>query len=362
MSIWTHSQRCELGALVIMGIAVSGCGSGTDAGNGNGNWNHVPQTCIVDGQCSITESCFTCPADCCPDCDPAILTTQQPHDFLVSAMVWPSSASQAAEYGLDLDGDEDADNKGGQIVSLFEGNGAFINDYIAHRIARGEILLVVRIYADDLADDDEVLVQVQPAEMTDATPIFDGNDEVALSTEAPVNRFTCGSIRNGTLETWPAAEVQPLPSPMGVAEGGGLLDFHRMRVAGAVPSGEPSTLIVAGGLTTDTVRQELLPEIAIILNRELAANPNSQFSQATRQLLDGQCVQLEDVEGCEDVVSGQGECIAGEDPPFLSGTEVKCNSLMYSVTTPDIDADGDGDDDLMSFGWQLTVVPVTITD
>jgi len=337
MSNRTKSHRNWSGALVILGLALGGCGDGGEgAGNGNGNWNHVPQTCVEDGQCSVTESCFTCPADCCPQCDPAILTTQQPHDFLVSAMEWPSSTSQAGEYGLDLDGDGVSDNKGGQIISLFEGNGAFINDYIAHRIASGEMLLVVRIYADDLMDDDEVLVQVQPAVMTSATPIFDGADEVALSPEAPVNRFTCGSIRNGTLETWPAAEVQPLPSPMGVSEGSGLLDFHRMRVAGTVPSTEPGTLIVAGGLTTHVVRQELLPEIAIILNREIEANPDSQFSQLTLDWIDGQCVQLEDVEGCENVVRGQGDCVEGEDPPFLSGTEVKCNSLFYSVTTPDI--------------------------
>ena len=42
--------------------------------------------------------------------------------------------------------------------------------------------------------------------------------------------------------------------------------------------------------------------------------------------------------------------------------ELRCNALMDSAMSPDVDADRDGTDDLLSIGFRVWAVPATITN
>jgi hypothetical protein len=72
-------------------------------------------------------------------------------------------------------------------------------------------------------------------------------------------------------------------------------------------------------------------------------------------------VVLDDVPGCENVVAGQGDCADSQTPPIITATELLCNVLLHSALSPDVDVDGDGEDDVLSVGLRVvSAVPATI--
>ncbi|MFH2007533.1 MAG: hypothetical protein ABI333_13190 [bacterium] len=292
-------------------------------------------------------------------CDPTILTAKPSHDFLVSAMIWPRSFEEAEELGLDLDGDQLVDNQGGRIIHLFERNGALISEHIDRRVDAGELLLVLRIYADDLQNDPDVLVQLQPAELTDATPVFDGQDEVRLTPGLDRGRFTCGAITDGLLVTLAAKKLQVLPSPIGIAENA-WLGFHNLRIRGPVNSAELNDVTIAGAITGSDIERVFYAEIATHLTDKMARDPDSAFTNSTGDFLDGNCAALQDVELCRNVVPGQGACDDTAWPPVITATELRCNALLHSALRFDVDSDHDGDAELLGFGWHITAARVTV--
>jgi len=67
------------------------------------------------------------------------------------------------------------------------------------------------------------------------------------------------------------------------------------------------------------------------------------------------------IPGCESVVPGQGECDDAANPPVITDTEIRCNSMMVEALRPDVDLDGDTIPDVISVGMRIeAAVPVTI--
>ena len=121
--------------------------------------------------------------------------------------------------------------------------------------------------------------------------------------------------------------------------------------------------IDGGGLTTEQsdwtgtatdieIYNNLIPFLATFIQDMVEEGGSSADTIA--DLFDGNCVILADVPGCEDVEAGVGECDDETEPPVITVTELKCNALLNSALSPDVDIDGDGEDDLLSLGLRVT--------
>jgi hypothetical protein len=104
----------------------------------------------------------------------------------------------------------------------------------------------------------------------------------------------------------------------------------------------------------------LLPQLADQFTETIAGGGTTADTLA--ELFDGNCCQLDDIPGCDAVVAGEGECENQAVPPVITVTELRCNALLHSALSPDIDSDGDGVNDLVSFGARLRAVPVAIVE
>lgn len=345
-----------LGITLLLGVLVVqwACHAGDPAGN-----NNTPPDCVLDGVCTGAETCLSCPADCCVSCDLETVTRLPSRDYLVTEIRWPETIGEAEEFGLDLDGDGSVDNKVGKVVSLMAGNGALINEFIARRVARGELLLVLRVWADNLQQDGEVAVQLLPAEMADATPVFDGQDEVRIASASPRDRYGCGDLQAGHLVTAPGKRAQPLPSPMGRVVND-WMRFHSLRIAGDLNAEQLVDVVVAGAIDEADVQHVLLSDMLVLINEEMGSNPDHPFVDNLADMFDGNCDS--GLPGCENAVSGEGECDFSADPPDITETELHCSGLGHAVTSPDVDSDGDGVYDLLSGAWRISAVPVTIVE
>ena len=101
-----------------------------------------------------------------------------------------------------------------------------------------------------------------------------------------------------------------------------------------------------------------------IVDGEIEGNPTGEVAGILLGYFDGQCSTS--VEGCEDVVNMQGDCVLNDpevDPrPWITATEVRCNEMFQTVIQPDVDIDGDGERDLLSLGIRVGAVRAVINE
>jgi hypothetical protein len=329
--------------------------------------------CNHDGVCDDAEgeNAQNCCDDCCTQCDLPSMTGTD-NDFLVDELYLPTSAQFASENGVDIDGDGDIDNRLGSIISLLasQGVGGDINGSINDDIAAGNLLLATRVKESGQGDG-IVAVQIFQAEIFDSTPIFDGDDTVLIPTSSPQNLFLCGEWDGGPdLETSPANVTIAFPLPeIGLLEV--TLSAAQIRTVtdpdnpyyddSSVDANGMTNVMIGGGLSKDEIYGPggLIEFLATFIQGMV--DEGGSTADTIAQLFDGACTVFDDVPGCEDVVEGEGECDDTADPPVITATELKCNSLLHSALAPDVDINGDGENDLVSLGLRIaSAVPVTL--
>lgn len=334
--------------------------------------------CNHDGICDPGESCSACQvnggihADCCTVCDLPNMGGPD-YDFLISEMFLPTTSAEAAANGVDIDGDGDIDNALGTIISLLstymEDD---LNDSLNQEIAEGSLLLAMRIRENAPVDGD-VAVQILQADLfaPDATPVFEGDDDVTIAADTPQDLFLCGQWDGGPdLETDPSFVTIAFPLPdVGLLEV--TLSKAQIRTVtdpdnpsystSAVDAAGMTDVMIGGGLSQDEIYGTggLIEFLGDFLQGMI--DEGGSTADTIVDIFDGGCLANPDIPGCADVVAGEGECDDTADPPVITITELKCNTLLSSVLKPDVDTDGDGVDDLLSLGLRVAAaVPVTL--
>ncbi|MFH2007409.1 MAG: hypothetical protein ABI333_12560 [bacterium] len=260
---------------------------------------------------------------------------------------------------MDLDYDGYVDNKGGLILQLLDSVGAPIQEHLDQRVLNGEVGMVVRIYAGSYQDDATVLARVLPVVSLDGTLLFDGADEVVLDPNMDEAGFGCGRIDEGNLEIEVGHGRQPLRCPF-CPYSSALLTFHHVRLVGPIQIDSSGPLIIGGAVLPEDLRRILFPDLVTFAN-EIIADGGS-VADTLVDFIDGNCVALDRFPVCSLFEPGEGECNDRQIPPVVTATEVLCNAIVYSATSPDLDTDGDGLADMISVGWQISVVPVSVIE
>jgi len=327
-----------------------------------------PDPCDYDGFCDPGESIFNCPSDCSPSCDMAGMTGSA-HDVIVEELFIPDTSSAASDNGVDLDGDGQIDNKLGMVIQLLVSNGleGDLNDQINGSISAGSFVQLGRIKLSGHGDD-IVAVQTLAGVPLGSPPAFDGTDQATVDPTTPVDLYLCGTWQPPAILTTPSELYLNLPMP-GIGALPLLLSYARVEtvqnlsspyytISDVSPSGW-NNVMVGGGLTREEIHQTILPMLTVLFQDMV--DQGGSTADTIAELFDGNCVVLDDVPGCENVVPGQGECDDTADPPIITVTELACNPLLSSALSPDVDIDWDGENDLLSVGLRVVrAVPVTI--
>ncbi len=299
--------------------------------------------CGLDGQCdrSEGENALDCPQDC--DCYwPGLADAT--HDVLVTDLSFPRDATAAEALGLDLQGDGVVDNGLQRILTFYRENlgvdtAAEYNDLLA----RGERVLFGRLWADSLDNDNEAVLILDDVTLNNPPPRYDGTDEVRIGYLR--DDFSgCGRVLNGRFVGSKGGLGIPLPIlgysglvyPTEIYDLNGEVGpdgWRDLRVAGTIS-------LEMWGSAAETLADEL--------NARIAADPTGPVAQAVALHIDGRC----DDPACTGVTPGEGECTQ-DDPPFLTAVELQCNLGLQQAYAPDVDTDGDGQPDAISFGIRI---------
>lgn len=328
-----------------------------------------PMGCNYNGICelSLDENAMNCSSDCGPTCELGEMTGPN-HDFLVHELFIPDTSQSAGDNGIDLDGDGDIDNKLGMVLQLLGSNGLEddINAMVNAEILSGTMVMMARIKESGNYDGGVAAQMFQG--LPGAPPAFNGNDQVTFDPTSPTDLWLCGRWAPPMLETTASELVIAFPMP-GLGTLPLRLSFARIETVldPANPYYGNSTLtptawnnvMLGGGLSRTEIENNLVPALAVFI--QSIVNQGGSSADTVIDLFDGNCVVLDDIPACHNVIAGEGQCDNTADPPVITNTELLCNALLYSALAPDVDIDGDGENDLLSVGLRVVhAVPVTI--
>ncbi len=327
--------------------------------------------CNHDFYCDVAggENIANCLDDCSGHCD-LVPMTGTGYDFIVQTVYYPDTVEAAKDNGIDIDGDGTIDNKLGEILQFLTQDSTDSDPSAAtnEKIAEGELIMLWRIQESGRSDG-FVHAHLMQGALNDVPPVFDGQDQVIIDPNAHHISILCGEWTAPRLETSPAhlmwtvgfPEIGTLQLTLSNAQVHTVSDpDNDLFGDSAITPDGWTNVMLGGGISRDEIDRNLIPFLVTFLN---AFYPEGGDPDPIGDFFDGNCVAVDGLPGCEDVVAGEGECSYNDDPWIITETEVRCNADIYWMFLPDVDSDGDGEPDLLSIGYRVvSAVPVTIVE
>ena len=301
----------------------------------------------------MTSACLTEDPESmrCVPLEPDIVDPAGAHlQYVVTSIQLPTTATEAFQFGIDLDDDEMGrpDNALGQILSVLTSQsiGYDLNEESQVLIDAGEILHLLDIQAVSAEDASGVGVTLAHADDTDGDPTdnFSGEEMFAIDATRGSGRMT-GSIEDGRvlvdLGTVPLAVTFPgLGEPFIIR-----LSRARLDATFTVDGLEGR---IAGAMRESEIDDKLLPV----------------FQEGLMRIVDRDC----DDGAC--VTDSFGETLLDlfdlDDDAMITVAELRSSSLVTSLFSPDVDLFDEDDNlaprcdgvkDSLSIGVGFTAVP-----
>ncbi|HEY1105322.1 MAG TPA: hypothetical protein VGE78_04165 [Agromyces sp.] len=285
------------------------------------------------------------------------VTPEGEHTHYVANKVFvPTTNQEAKSYGLDLNKDGTVDNQLGQVLSTLGSMGFDLQGTIDTAVAEGSIILLADFQTKDFMNTAAAGIQVylgdnpMPAACSSDTDTtcghhLDGNGSFTVAANSPTNAALGGKIITGTFTGGPGN------LSLQIALGGTepiRLDLIGARAKGSgITATEIGSMIFAGAITKEDIDTKVIPAIAQQLG------PTIMRDCPTPTAADCGC----------GTGSSTGKTILGlfdTNPKdcTVSVDEIKTNSLIVSLLSPDVTVDGKM---ALSLGVKATAVKATYT-
>jgi len=264
------------------------------------------------------------------------------HGYVASAMVLPTTSTEARSLGRDVDHDGDSDNRLGQAFAALASQGLDLQGSLHTAVTDGDLLMLHSLRTPSLANTKHATWQVLYAEPTE-TPDFSGSGSFTVAT-APRSLKIPAKIKDRRVTT--AAGVIPVR----LTAGAGIftLKLKEAKIFATCSRSKCTAGRVNGVLTTQQVNTELIPKLAgqftVVVARDC---PGPDHTSCAGGSEGSQIESLFDT----------------NDDLEISAEELQTSPLAQAVLAPDLDlekANGkpghDGVADAMSAGFGFEAV------
>jgi hypothetical protein len=271
--------------------------------------------------------------------DVTMISMANPAKYVANALTVPMDRMQ---FGMDLNGDGKVDNQLGNIIGALSANNLNTQDGVDQAVCKGSvILLVTQTSADATYQQDDgagALVQVgkpmtgymdtngnMKCDSADTgIPKFDGTDTFTQDTTFAGAQFA-GRISNGLYSsnspvttTHPVTVSLQLPlvsgaTPVQLTIVGAHIQFRE--TSGKIMSGQ-----INGAIKSSDVMNTIIPNVAMLLNSRVTANPTGSTEKQILQIFDIGCTGMPQLKG----------------DGMIATCEVSDNSIIKNVLNPDV--------------------------
>lgn len=279
------------------------------------------------------------------------------YDFVVSQVTVPRNNSEARDIGLDLNDDDSIDNQLGMVLGTLAGQGFDVQGTLDEAVDDGSIVLLLGLQTPSFASTTGAGLDIRlgdpdtimPAPCNAATPPvcglhLAGTGSFQVDPSSPPNAGVDGKIAGGVFSGGPG--TISLQIALGGSEPIALdLIGARAKASGLREDGLDE-VILAGALTQTDLDTKVIPAIHAQLG----------------PIITEDCTGTAPPDPCGCMANSTGKTIIGlfdTDPKDCSVSidEIKTNSLIMSLLSPDVEIDGQ---DALSLGLSVTGVKATI--
>ncbi len=265
-----------------------------------------------------------------PDAQPPDLAHQQ---FVMNEIIIPTSATQAQQLALDLDGDPQGrpDNALGLVLSVLASQGGTdLQERTDDAIAAGEIIHLLDV--DAVAPEVRVFLGIDGDVPPDPSDNFAGDEEMAVDPTAPLHPPMTATLSGGDLTAGPGAVTIALA--LG-ATGTVRLPLVGARITAVVESGAISQGRLGGAISPEDLDAIVLPAIIETMQAQIAADCMGTPPACCDEGTEGETL----VDLFDDCSVGSTTCDCA-----VSADELRDNDLISSLFAPDVDLfDAKGD-------------------
>jgi hypothetical protein len=273
------------------------------------------------------------------------------YHYVVDHEYVPADNTQARNYGLDLNGDGTVDNELGMVLGTLAGMGLKVQTATDGAVDDGSILMLADLQTTDFQNATDTGFTIyyganpMPApcdSMNTCRQHLSGHGSFSIASNSPHDAELLGTAVSGAFVLGPGH----LGVELGFITGAPPIPLDvigaRVRVFGVTASGITSG-VLAGAVTTTDINEHVLPALA----------------QSFVPLVARDCMMLSMPPGCGCVDGTEGKTLIGlfDTSPSdctISVDEIKNNSLVQSLLSPDVTIEGQM---ALSFGVGITAVP-----
>ncbi len=251
------------------------------------------------------------------------------YEYVITDIYVPRSLTEGV--GVDYDGNGSVDNKLANLMGalLNESSEFEINGRLDDAIARGELVVLGRLLANNFTGDASVAASVFEGDFTGADPaaIPAGTGTFTRDEQSTNAGTLCGRIYGaGMLQAGPGDVNLSLPVNDTLTL---TLTLHHARMQGVASPDGWQDMVIAGLARPEDLKNSIIPNYVDNVNEEIQSDP--QGSQFILDTFDNRCSP--DIAGC----AGHPDCAADG---VITATELTCNSTINTILTPDVTVDG----------------------
>jgi hypothetical protein len=292
------------------------------------------------------------------------------YHYVANQAFVPTTNTQAREYGLDLDGNNQPDNQLGMVLSTLAGMGFDIQATIDGAVAEGSIILLVDFQTKDFTNttaagisvylgDNEMPAACNAGETYDETTKtgckrhLDGNGMFSIAAGSPDNLALGGKIVNGTFTGGSTKSNLSLQIALGGTNAIQLdMIGARAKASGiteaGIGMGTTGGVVFGGAVTKEDIDTKVIPAIQ---------------AQLVPIIMEDCTMPTNPTGGCGCAADSTGKTILGlfdTTPKDCAVTveEIKNNSLIVSLLAPDVTIEGKM---ALSLGIKATAIKATYT-
>lgn len=288
------------------------------------------------------------------------------YHYVANKVFVPTTNTQAREYGLDLNKDGTVDNQLGMVLSTLGSMGFDIQATIDKAVAEGNIILLADFQTKDFMNTTAAGIQVYLGDMEMPAACNSGEtynemtktgcghhlapgSSFSIAAGSPMNAALSGKTVNGTFNGGPGN------LSLQIALGGTTaiqLDLIGARAKGsgmsadAIGTGTSGGIIFGGAITKEDIDNKVIPAI------------QSQLGP----IITRDCPTATMANNCTCMDNSTGKTILGlfdaNHDCAVSVDEIKTNSLIVSLLSPDVTVNGKM---ALSLGIKATAVKATYT-